>query len=70
MNQRHKTSRVRISLSDLPTRSRPLSDAELTDVFGGCQQHLLPCTHSRECCSLRCTPFGPYAVLTCISKRM
>jgi hypothetical protein len=44
---------VRISLSDLPARSRGLSGSELERVFGGCRESGA-CQRNEECCRRVC----------------
>ena len=42
---------LRISFSDLPSRTRPLGDAELSKVLGGaCGGGGAACTRDLDCC--------------------
>jgi hypothetical protein len=59
---------LRIAFSDLPSRARPLSGAELANVFGGCRQALFACSHQLDCCSLACRPAPPLGATVCFSK--
>lgn len=51
----HAMSRVRvvttrITLQDLPPRTRTLSDQESSTLFGGCAGSCYPCTNDKDCC--------------------
>ena len=46
------SERVRISLSDLPSRPRDLDDSALSLVFGGCSEKL--CSENSHCCFRIC----------------
>jgi hypothetical protein len=45
-----RSTTSRISLGSLPLRSRPLRDAELNSVFGGCSGDGGACDWSCDCC--------------------
>jgi len=51
-----RDQRVRISLSDLPARARQLTDAQLQNVFGGCEGYGMTCRGDLDCCSGNCQP--------------
>jgi len=58
--------RVRISLADLPLRARPLSNAELENVFGGCGSAGRLCREQQDCCTSICHGFrAGYRLGTC-----
>ena len=58
-------TRLRITLSDLPPRARPLDAAQLKDVFGGCSHHLEGCRGNFDCCSGSCIDAGPNRLGRC-----
>ena len=49
--------RVRISLSDLPLRSGPLTVGELQKVFGGCDDNHQSCMGQGDWLSSTCCPY-------------
>ena len=60
--------RLCISFADLPLRARPLSDAELESVFGGCGSVGRLCKEQRDCCAGICYGFhAGYRMGTCMS---
>ena len=61
MNEWRETPRARISLSDLPPRARPLGDAALERVFGGCVPQGSACMTASQCCQVYVQP-GDYVL--------
>ena len=44
--------RLRISLSDLPARARPLGEDAIAKIFGGCVGEGQECRVDWDCCSI------------------
>jgi hypothetical protein len=44
-------TKLRITLGNLPLRSRPLGEKELAEVFGGCIGSGVACGPSCQCCA-------------------
>jgi len=59
---------ARITLSELPARTRRLSDVELHDVFGGCLGHGRGCANNSDCCSGVCDVSGGYTEVLWVAK--